>query len=118
MGVGRARNLDDTTRSVDRRFETGLSFTVSAPFFPDVSQSVDYTRVNTEFQFDGSRGTLESFSVNGIFDFTKFLPDLLLKRDTYLSLNYLFQNTYSNYPDFGKDQQDNYSVGIATGFRF
>ena len=119
VGIGRNENKEVNTRSIEYRYEGGVSLGFRLDErFPNLFTSFDASLNDTAQKVAGNHLLINTWRSSTTLDFSKFIPDVLDDYQPYAELTYLVAETDTRDPVIGPSSQYSYALTISTGFRF
>lgn len=118
LGLGEFENNEITTRSQTVRQETGFTVGADLEYLPKITSGLDISRSREFDQVNDQDGYSNSWRVNAVLDFSKFVPKFHEAVAPYVTLNGSIDRTYSRAAGGTDQSTSNYAVSLAFGFRF
>ena len=112
------RNKETTTKSTDKRYETGVSFAIRPEKLPDFFTSYDFSVLASDFEVDQNTSLTNSWRLQTSLDFTKYIPEGIGDVQPYAKVNYQIGDTNTRDPNSGFTSQFDYSLTLAVGFQY
>ncbi len=88
LGIGHYANLEESTRSVDRSYDTSLSLSLRPDALPDVTQTLSYSQYDTDYLASDGKSRSGAWAFTTTLDLSKYLPRRGVKQPLKLMTTY------------------------------
>ncbi len=112
------RYLETGFASRDRMYSGGISFSLLPENLPDLSVFLDVDGFDSIYFDDDYSSGDQSWSLDAVLDFSKFLPLADADRKPYLKLTYDMEGAASEDSEAGTSADWGFAVLLSGGFRF